>query len=101
LPDQNHIAEQTLHDAERDFRDSCGFALLAHMDGQKSHWLVQTTLESLARLTHRGAVAADGKSAMVAASCCSSPSFLCAVARIVVSAARVSLRGWYFSPDKR
>jgi glutamate synthase (NADPH/NADH) large chain len=52
----------TLHDPIRDFRDSCGFALLAHMDGEKSHWLVQTTLESLARLTHRGAVAADGKS---------------------------------------
>jgi glutamate synthase (NADPH/NADH) large chain len=51
-----------LHDPVHDFRDSCGFALLAHMDGQKSHWLVQTTLESLARLTHRGAVAADGKS---------------------------------------
>ncbi|MDH3941603.1 MAG: glutamate synthase large subunit [Xanthomonadales bacterium] len=51
-----------LHDPVRDFRDSCGFALLAHMDGEKSHWLVQTTLESLARLTHRGAVAADGKS---------------------------------------
>jgi glutamate synthase domain-containing protein 2/glutamate synthase domain-containing protein 3/glutamate synthase domain-containing protein 1 len=32
------------------------------MDGEKSHWLVQTTLKSLARLTHRGAVAADGKS---------------------------------------
>ena len=32
------------------------------MDGQKSHWLVQTTLEALGRLTHRGAVAADGKS---------------------------------------
>jgi glutamate synthase (NADPH/NADH) large chain len=46
----------------RDFRDSCGFALLAHMDGEKSHWLVESTLESLARLTHRGAVAADGKS---------------------------------------
>jgi len=56
----NKIA--TLHDPVRDFRDSCGFALLAHMDGEKSHWLVQTTLESLARLTHRGAVAADGKS---------------------------------------
>ena len=56
----NRIA--TLHDPERDFRDSCGFALLAHMDGEKSHWLVETTLESLARLTHRGAVAADGKS---------------------------------------
>jgi glutamate synthase (NADPH/NADH) large chain len=56
----NKIA--TLHDPVKDFRDSCGFALLAHMDGEKSHWLVQTTLESLARLTHRGAVAADGKS---------------------------------------
>jgi len=52
----------TLHDPVKDFRDSCGFALLAHIDGEKSHWLVQTTLESLARLTHRGAVAADGKS---------------------------------------
>jgi len=51
-----------LHDPVNDFRDACGFALLAHMDGEKSHWLVQTTLESLARLTHRGAVAADGKS---------------------------------------
>lgn len=51
-----------LHDPERDFRDSCGFALLAHTDGEKTHWLVQTTLKSLARLTHRGAVAADGKS---------------------------------------
>jgi glutamate synthase (NADPH/NADH) large chain len=51
-----------LHDPARDFRDSCGFALLAHTDGEKSHWLVETTLHSLARLTHRGAVAADGKS---------------------------------------
>ncbi len=56
----NRIAK--LHDPAKDFRDSCGFALLAHMDGEKSHWLVQTTLKSLARLTHRGAVAADGKS---------------------------------------
>ena len=56
----NKIA--TLHDPVKDFRDSCGFALLAHIDGEKSHWLVQTTLKSLARLTHRGAVAADGKS---------------------------------------
>jgi glutamate synthase domain-containing protein 1 len=36
------------------FHDSCGFALLAHMDGEKSHWLVRTTLESLARLTTGG-----------------------------------------------
>ncbi len=58
--DDNKLVK--LHDPVRDFRDSCGFALLAHMDGQKSHWLVETTLESLARLSHRGAVAADGKS---------------------------------------
>ncbi|HXH02419.1 MAG TPA: glutamate synthase large subunit, partial [Candidatus Competibacteraceae bacterium] len=29
---------------------------------QASHWLVQTSINALARLTHRGAVAADGKS---------------------------------------
>jgi glutamate synthase (NADPH) large chain len=42
-------------------KDSCGFGLIAHMDGEDSHWLVQTAIHALARLTHRGAVAADGK----------------------------------------
>lgn len=42
-------------------KDSCGFGLIAQMDGDPSHWLVQTAIESLACLTHRGAVAADGK----------------------------------------
>ncbi len=42
-------------------KDSCGFGLIAHMDGADSHWLVRTAINSLARLTHRGAVAADGK----------------------------------------
>ncbi len=42
-------------------KDSCGFGLIAHMDGKASHWLVQTAINSLACLTHRGAVAADGK----------------------------------------
>jgi glutamate synthase (NADPH/NADH) large chain len=40
---------------------SCGFGLLAHLDDQPSHWLVQTAITALNRLTHRGAVAADGK----------------------------------------
>ncbi|MDX1514846.1 MAG: hypothetical protein R3174_14000, partial [Gammaproteobacteria bacterium] len=31
------------------------------MDGRHSHWLVSTAVSSLARLTHRGAIAADGK----------------------------------------
>ncbi len=42
-------------------KDSCGFGLIAQMDGVASHWLVQTAIKSLARLAHRGAVAADGK----------------------------------------
>ncbi len=43
-------------------KDSCGFGLMAQMDNRPSHWLVQTSINALARLTHRGAVAADGKS---------------------------------------
>ena len=43
-------------------KDSCGFGLIANIDDKPSHWLVQTSIEALARLTHRGAVAADGKS---------------------------------------
>jgi glutamate synthase (NADPH/NADH) large chain len=43
-------------------RDSCGFGLIAQMDDKASHDLVKTSINALARLTHRGAVAADGKS---------------------------------------
>jgi glutamate synthase (NADPH) large chain len=42
-------------------KDSCGFGLIANLDDQPSHWLVQTAIASLNRLTHRGAVATDGK----------------------------------------
>ncbi len=42
-------------------KDSCGFGLIAQMDDEPSHWLVSTSIGALARLTHRGAVAADGK----------------------------------------
>src|SRR5260370_40458170 len=42
-------------------RDSCGFGLIATLDAQPSHWLVQTAIPSLNRLTHRGAIAGDGK----------------------------------------
>jgi glutamate synthase (NADPH/NADH) large chain len=42
-------------------RDSCGFGMIAHMDDQASHWLVQTAIGALHRMTHRGAIAADGK----------------------------------------
>ncbi|MEN8719396.1 MAG: glutamate synthase large subunit [Oceanococcaceae bacterium] len=43
-------------------RASCGFGLIAHIHNRPSHWLVKTAIDALARLTHRGAVAADGKS---------------------------------------
>ena len=42
-------------------RDSCGFGLIASLDDEPSHWVVQTAISSLNRLTHRGAVATDGK----------------------------------------
>ncbi len=42
-------------------RDSCGFGLIASLDDRASHWLVRTAMTSLNRLTHRGAIAADGK----------------------------------------
>ena len=42
-------------------KDSCGFGLIANLDDQPSHWLVKTAITSLGRLSHRGAIAADGK----------------------------------------
>jgi glutamate synthase (NADPH/NADH) large chain len=42
-------------------RDSCGFGLIASLDDVPSHWLIRTAIISLNRLTHRGAIAADGK----------------------------------------
>ncbi len=53
--------EQGLYRPEFE-KDNCGFGLIAQMDGKPSHWLVQTAVDALARLTHRGAVDADGKS---------------------------------------
>src|SRR5262249_6882393 len=42
-------------------RDSCGLGLIASLDDAPSHWLIRTAITSLNRLTHRGAIAADGK----------------------------------------
>ncbi len=44
-----------------EFRDNCGFGLIAQMQGEASHHLVQTAIHSLSCMTHRGAIAADGK----------------------------------------
>lgn len=44
-----------------EFRDNCGFGLIAHCDGEASHDLLMTSIEALTRMTHRGGIAADGK----------------------------------------
>ncbi len=44
-----------------EFKDNCGFGLVAHLKGQPSHQLVETAIASLASMTHRGGIAADGK----------------------------------------
>ena len=44
-----------------EFKDNCGFGLIAHLKGQPSHKLLLTAIESLTCMTHRGGIAADGK----------------------------------------
>ena len=44
-----------------EFKDNCGFGLIAHLKGNASHRLLQTAIESLTCMTHRGGIAADGK----------------------------------------
>ena len=45
----------------KEFKDNCGFGLIAHMHGVASHELLQKAIESLTCMTHRGGIAADGK----------------------------------------
>src|ERR1035441_9748207 len=42
--------------------DSCGVGFVAQISGTPSHTILNHALTALARLEHRGAVAADGKS---------------------------------------
>jgi len=44
-----------------EFKDNCGFGLIAHLKGDTSHRLLKTAIESLTCMTHRGGIAADGK----------------------------------------
>lgn len=56
----DNLAEHGLY--QPDFEhDNCGFGLIAQMDGRASHWLVETAITALGRMTHRGAIGADGK----------------------------------------
>ena len=44
-----------------EFKDNCGFGLIAHMQGEASHHLLKTAIEALTCMTHRGGINADGK----------------------------------------
>jgi glutamate synthase (NADPH) large subunit (EC 1.4.1.13) len=44
-----------------EFKDNCGFGLIAHLKGKPSHKLLTTGIEALTCMTHRGGIAADGK----------------------------------------
>ena len=44
-----------------DYKDNCGFGLIAQIKGEASHRLVQTAIEALTCMTHRGGIAADGR----------------------------------------
>ncbi|WP_064605887.1 glutamate synthase large subunit [Photobacterium sp. J15] len=50
----------TLYDPTLE-KDNCGFGLIAHIEGETSHKLVRTAISALDRMTHRGGIAADGK----------------------------------------
>jgi len=51
--------DRGLHDPGRE-HDSCGFGLIAQLEGKGSRAIVDAALEALARMAHRGGVAADG-----------------------------------------
>ena len=57
---EQHKTIKGLYRPER-AKDSCGFGLIAHQHGVASHELVATACSALTRMTHRGAVAVDGK----------------------------------------
>ena len=44
------------------FKDNCGFGLLASIDNKPTHQNVEDAIIALERMMHRGAIAADGKS---------------------------------------
>ena len=56
------MSKKTLYQHQFE-HDSCGFGLIANLNNNPSHWLVQTSIQALNNLSHRGSVAADGLTA--------------------------------------
>lgn len=53
------VVAPRLYDARFE-HDSCGFGLVAQIEGRASKWVVDTAFAALAKLSHRGGVNADG-----------------------------------------
>ena len=46
---------------KEEFRDNCGFGLVANTNGKKSHKVILNSIDALVSMTHRGGVGSDGK----------------------------------------
>ena len=46
---------------KNDFKDNCGFGLVANINGVKSHKIIINSINALISMTHRGGVGSDGK----------------------------------------
>ena len=46
---------------KKDFRDNCGFGLIANTHGVKYHSILTKSIDALVSMTHRGGVGSDGK----------------------------------------
>ena len=80
--------------------DSCGVGFVATLSGQPSHDILSKALTALARLAHRGAVAADGKSSDGVGICTAIPrNFLLASAGITLPTEMPLAVGVVFFPS--
>src|SRR5690606_33656074 len=61
LRTMRHSPDRGLYDPASE-HDSCGFGLIAKVEGDGSRAIVDIALEALSRMAHRGGVAADGLS---------------------------------------
>ena len=59
-PEQERLAREGLYDPEFE-HDACGVGLIAAIDGRPSRRVVESAIEALKAVWHRGAVDADGK----------------------------------------
>lgn len=62
-----------------EFKDNCGFGLIAHLKGNTSHRLLTTAIEALTCMTHRGGINADGKTGDGCGLLMQSPTAFCAL----------------------